>query len=470
MEYYRTKTMHQYYRDVYTVQLKISETGNLPLMKIIEFTYLRSLDLFSLYQNILSIDSGLPEKHDKGLKKILLAIGMSNLALDNVWHGQQTKLPQDYITSIKNCIFAALEYHPNLEYLEIAIKILFRVGDIESVIELVSKNSEHLLHSPDILKIMLLISNIEENYEDALALVKILIADPDLIGEDPLALLMTVSTIYKNGGIPEDYIDFKSLFNNNLTIPQDEYIIAIPPAKANENTTILVCCDPGYYEKHAIHLMRSIYHTNKGELNLHFHIYNINNDILTDIKKYANRFPELNISCTSEVVAQDENKKTAYASKRFIFAEHALKLLSTPVLIVDADSLIRKPWKEISNWVEDNDLLVNKPEVSPFWESIIGGFVWLGGKEQSTSYIKKVSLFLRSNFAQGNYPWFIDQVALSAVMHEMEKKQPVRSIPTEWVFDIRHNEQSFAWSVTTIKKGNKKYEAYQAFLEKQYPA
>jgi hypothetical protein len=92
---------------------------------------------------------------------------------------------------------------------------------------------------------MLLISNIEENYEDALALVKILIADPDLIGEDPLALLMTVSTIYKNGGIPEDYIDFKSLFNNNLTIPQDEYIIAIPPAKANENTTILVCCDPG---------------------------------------------------------------------------------------------------------------------------------------------------------------------------------------------------------------------------------
>jgi hypothetical protein len=138
--------------------------------------------------------------------------------------------------------------------------------------------------------------------------------------------------------------------------------------------------------------MRSIYHTNKGELNLHFHIYNINNDILTDIKKYANRFPELNISCTSEVVAQDENK-TAYASKRFIFAEHALKLLSTPVLIVDADSLIRKPWKEISNWVEDNDLLVNKPEVSPFWESIIGGFVWLGGKEQSTSYIKKVSLF-----------------------------------------------------------------------------
>jgi hypothetical protein len=42
--------------------------------------------------------------------------------------------------------------------------------------------------------------------------------------------------------------------------------------------------------------MRSIYHTNKGELNLHFHIYNINNDILTDIKKYSNRFPELNIS------------------------------------------------------------------------------------------------------------------------------------------------------------------------------
>jgi hypothetical protein len=80
--------------------------------------------------------------------------------------------------------------------------------------------------------------------------------------------------------------------------------------------------------------------------------------------------------------------------------------------------------------------------------------VWLGGKEQSTSYIKKVSLFLRSNFAQGNYPWFIDQVALSAVMHEMEKTASSQHSYCE-VFDIRHNEQSFAWSVTTIKKGIK---------------
>jgi len=469
VEYYRSKTMHQYYRDTYSVRFSLSDIGNLSRQDVLKFMLSRSQDICSLYKNILSMDSGLAPDHDKGLKYLLLAIAMSNLALDTAWEGKQTVLPEDYRASIKNCIIESLTHYSHLEYLEIAIQLFFRIGDIESVVLLVNQNSEHLAESPNIIKIMLMIASIEENYDVAFSLVQKLTANPALMGDDPLGMLMAVSVIYKCGGIPENYIDFRSLFNTRMPAPMDSYTTHIAPGKINKKTTVVICCDPDYYSLHAVHLLRSIYHTNRDELNVHFHIYNMNDTLMADIQRNVDSFPELHISCTSETVVEDSHKKTAYACKRFIFAQTALQMLETPVLIVDADSLLRKPWHEVQKSIGDKDLLVNRPEVSPFWESIIGGFVWLGGGEQSTRYISQVSLFLRSNFAQDNYRWYIDQVALSAVMCEMEKYQPVYSIPTDYAFDIRHSDHSFAWAITTVKSGQSKYSAYRDFLAAQYP-
>ena len=112
--------------------------------------------------------------------------------------------------------------------------------------------------------------------------------------------------------------------------------------------------------------------------------------------------------------------------------------------------------------------MVNKTEVSPFWESVLGGFIWLGGGRQSTDYISKVSLFLRHNFSQNNYPWFIDQVALGSVLSKEENRREVKFVPAEYVCDIKHTDHSFSWVVTTVKVGNQKYDDYKSLLLESY--
>lgn len=468
MSYIRTKSVHQYYRDIYSASIVISESGAIPQEEIMKYTHDYSTDLFYLHNHILSIDSGLPPERDRALKSLLLAIAMSNLALDIVWHGNQTKLPAPYVDSIRGCLVDAVTRYPNLEYLEITIQLLFRVGDIDNVISFTERNRPYLEKSARTIKIMLMTAVIENDWPNALSLVQKLTSDMTLMGDDRLALLMTVCTIYHCGGIPDSYIDFRSLFSKKMKAPVDPYAVHIRPSGNNKNTTVLICCDPVYYFRHATDLMRSVYHTNRGTLNVHFHIYDVTDNVLTDIHKNSALFPELNISCTSEAIKNAVLIKTAYAARRFVFAESALKLLGTPVLIVDADSLIRKSWTEIQPFIGDSDLLVNRPEFAPFWESVLGGFVWLGGGKQSSGFISRVSLFLRNNFAQNNYPWFIDQVALSAVMLKEEKSRQVKSIPAEYVCDIRHTDSSFSWVVTTVKTGNEKYDGYKSLLSELY--
>lgn len=463
MDYFRAKKMHQFYRDVFTREITITETGKLPVLELEKYTVQGQLDFFGLCRSVLSADSGLPETHDKGLKSLLLAVVMANLSLDKSWQGKQVILPEGLKSSLNQALTDAITRHPCIEYLEAVIQLLFRVGDIESVVSLVGQNSEYLKSSAKIVKIMLMLAVIEENFDLALSLVKTLTADSQLMGEDAMALLLTVTTIYKCGGTPESFIDFRSL-RQKMSFPADAYNIEFAPACNNDRTTVVVCCDPVYYAKHAVPLVYSIFDTNNGLLNVHLHVYNITDAVRTDVARLRQQFPELNISCTSEIVSVAENIVTHYASRRFIFAEYALKALKTPVLIVDADCLFRKSWQDIMPRIAGMDLLLNKPEIAPFWESVCGGFVWLGGGNTSKSYIGKVRKFLLNNLHQNNAVWFLDQMALSAVASELAAMPGVATIPGSYAIDIEHTDHSFTWVVTTIKHAQGRYNDYKTAL------
>lgn len=169
-------------------------------------------------------DSGLPSDNDKALKQLLVTMAQANMAFDEKWSGYQKKLPDEYVIGIRNSLIDILKLNPNIEYLVIAIRILFRIGDVDSSVNLINNNFSSLKNSPAAFRILLMICIIEEDYELALPLIKEMTSNQYLIGEDLMTLLMVVCSIYKLGGYPDSFISFSSLLDNKIhSISNDGY-------------------------------------------------------------------------------------------------------------------------------------------------------------------------------------------------------------------------------------------------------
>ncbi|WP_258029994.1 hypothetical protein [Pectobacterium odoriferum] len=153
-----------------------------------------------------------------------MTIAQANFIFDEKWGGYQKKLPDEYVSGIRNSLVGILKLNPNIEYLVIAIQILFRIGDVDSSVALINNNFFALKNSPAAFRILLMICIIEEDYELALPLVREMTSSQHLIGEDLMTLLMVVCAIYKLGGYPDSYINFSSILDDKVfSVPGDNY-------------------------------------------------------------------------------------------------------------------------------------------------------------------------------------------------------------------------------------------------------
>ncbi|RNM26665.1 hypothetical protein EFS38_02640 [Dickeya undicola] len=467
--YMHMKSAHQYYRDVFSREIMLGDVGDLPKDMIIDLIGKRSCDIYQLNKKLAESPSNLPEAQDKALRLMLQTIALSNLAFDDKWGGQQVKLPPDYVEGIVNSLIDAINLTPNLEYLVASIQILFRVGAVEHAVALIESNFSLLVDVPVVFKILLLTCIVEENYEYAFLLVKKMTENSYLIGEDPLALLMIVTTIFKNGAYPNSYIDFTSLVSARNQLPYESYTWLLQKENKNKKPTVLVSCDVKYYHQHTIYLLYSLYETNKDSLNVHIHVYNIDDETFNDIKAKKQQFPELNISCSTETFGDVPGVNVHYASRRFIFASYLLSINEGPLLILDADCLVRKNWSLIEHSIDlSGDVLITKDDNSPFWEKVFAGFVYLKGGELSTAFIDKVAHFIWDNLYKNNVVWFLDQVALSAAVDEIPEMHDISRIDSTSACDVNHRENSFAWVVTTIKDAQNRYSEYKDYLVEKY--
>ncbi|MEQ9902914.1 MULTISPECIES: hypothetical protein [Pectobacterium] len=466
-EYNHTKSMHQFYRDIFSRDLELGNIGNFP-KEFIASIVAGSLDTLSIYKTILTYDSGLENNHDIALKQLLLTISLANLALDEKFEGKKVKLPDEYINNIRSSLVEIIKLWPSVEYLVVAIQLLFRVGDVEPVVELINNNFSVLADSPAAFRILLIICMIEENFDMALPLIKEMTSNQKLVGEHWLVLLMVTCAIYKLGGYPDSYIDFRPLLNEDDYFPIEEYLWLIDKDCKNEKVNVVVSCDEKYYFQHAVYALYSIYETNKSNFNVHFHIYNITDDVLVDIKKNKKKFPELNISCTAESVPMVSGVNVHFASRRFLFSHYALSVWDGPVLIIDADCLMRKDLSSVISPEKPCDLILTETKSAPFWEKALAGFVYLDGGEVSKQFISKVASFISVNLVNGNNVWFLDQVALSASLDAVKISPLVCRVDSDIVCDTDHNDHSFMWVVTTVKSSEGKYFTYKRQLADKY--
>ncbi|MFN7504778.1 MAG: hypothetical protein ACK5Q1_04370, partial [Limnobacter sp.] len=130
----------------------------------------------------------------------------------------------------------------------------------------------------------------------------------------------------------------------------------------------------------------------------------------------ATKYPQLEITASQETIdLKSPSKVVEFATRRFAASQALLAHLNAPVILLDADALWRKPWKEtIGELASNSDVIVCQPKAAPFWEHVAAGMLYLNNTPAAQRYIAQVVAFIDDNLRKGKSLWFLDQIALSA--------------------------------------------------------
>ncbi len=470
-QFAQCRAMHQYYRDIFTRDIYLPEADVMPSHLVAEVLHFWSTDYAALEPAIMAAQTRLDEDNALAVKHLLCAATLANQAFDSKKQGHQVAAAEGFGEQVTAHVVEALKRDDSVNLVVVAIQLLFRVGEIDGAVFLISNHLSRLSNSAPVLKILLMICLMEEDYNQAYVVIQALTADSSLIEEDTLTLLMIVCGIYKLGGCPDSFIDFRPL-NEALPLPDySRYTWHIPKA-ATGNTTVLVSCDPKYFFDHAQALVASVYDTNGTALDVHLHIYNCDARCEARVRDMQAAFPGLNVSLSSEIIEPVRGINVHYASRRFVFLRHALEQFDTPVILLDADCLVRHPWAEVHARLDNADLILTCSDGAPLWERVLGGFIYARPNEANFRYLDIVARFIDRNLAAQNNEWFLDQVALSFALDTLPavEQMQIRREEAARLISINHTADAFSWVVTTAKQGGGAYNDYKTRLMAKYLA
>jgi FkbM family methyltransferase len=482
-QYKRAQLMHQYYRDALIQRFNFDDVGTLPKEWILTFLDSKTCDTLAVAEQIRMMNSGLPENEDSALKEMLLLIAHSNMAMDQYRAGLQTPMPLGFKNVIRDGVMRVLAKVPSISYLINCIQILYRVGLIDETMSLIDQNPRVLEASPALQRIAAMVYLIEGRYEDALPhLLKLVESGPE--GQLPLVKLMSMSCLYALGGQPDEPVDFASLnreetSKNSYTSPTLNWVIPIIK-KGRNKPTVVIACDEKYFFEHALALLYSIHDQNGGELCVHFHLYNPNPSMVRFLASLGQQYPELEISATSETIEalgdpKGPNAATSkviqFATRRFIAADALLGQINAPLILIDADALWKKNWNTLFGEASKQvDVIACKPEVSPSWEKILAGFLYIKPTENGKNYLREVAAFIDHNLSKGKFVWFLDQIALSACYDRFLEPSPHAALAAKpsRIMDFSHGEDALTWVVTNQKAGAGEYAEYKNQIQAKY--
>ncbi|EGT4306678.1 TPA: hypothetical protein JD203_07565 [Cronobacter sakazakii] len=472
-QFAQCRAMHQYYRDIFTRTIYLPEADVMPSHLVAEILHFWSTDYAAMEPAIMAapVPPELDAEKALAIKHLLCAATLANQAFDSKKQGHQIAAVEGFGDRVTAHVVEALKRDDAVNLVVAAIQLLFRVGEIDGAVFLISNHLSRLSNSAPVLKILLLICLMEEDYNQAHVVIQALTSDSSLIEEESLVLLMIVCGIYKLGGCPDCFIDFRPL-NEPLPLPDySRYTWHIPKA-ATGNTTVLVSCDPNYFFDHAQALVASVYDTNGTALDVHLHIYNCDARCEARVREMQAAFPGLNFSLSSEVIAPVRGINVHYASRRFVFLRYALEQFDAPVILLDADCLVRKPWADVHTRLDDADLILTCSDGAPLWERVLGGFIYTRPTEASFRYLDIVARFIDRNLVAGNTECSLDEVALSFALDTLPavEQMQIRREEAARLISINHTARAFSWVVTTSKSGSGAYSDYKTSLMAKYLA
>lgn len=455
------RKVHQYYRDVLSQNYQLPELGSLSHQWISKILSSGDYNLLLNIEEIFLKTSYDSKKH-KALRLMLMIIFQANLILDinNQNKSENYNLPYVYNQSIINTIEKLLQMNVHEGYMITSMQILYRIGEFEIFNYLANKNKNIVNSSTILLKIRAMIHSYCHEYHTAKSILnKINEVDKKVI---PISIL-DITCDYKLS-LPSSFI-YSDKFLKQPSINKFKWIKE-PTDNNQKLNRVFVACDPKYFFKHVLFLVKSILYTNKSNLFLHIHIYNLDEKILNEIDSISKQHPELDISASYEMIDEGNlNIRTHYASRRFVALFFLRKLINNNILAIDADSLFNSTFN-IPNDLQNKSIVSIYPLEVPFWEKIPACFLFLSKSELCLKFLSQIAKLIEANLISKNNFWFLDQLVLAIsfdAFTENEKKS-LGHIDINQVCDTNCDKKSMIWQLSTDKKNKHRFNEYSKKL------
>lgn len=250
--------------------------------------------------------------------------------------------------------------------------------------------------------------------------------------------------------------DTKNLESSNKTLLEQFPDLVMGKDPQTENI-LLVAAESNYFRDYVVPLILSLHNLKDKDFGLHVHLYHpLATDVET-LEKYADTYPDVNLSYSYEKLATNvaADSKPYYASMRFVRAYQLLKSSGNVkhIAITDADVLARdNVFKH--HKIGESDVTISHYKTAPCWDQYPAGFSCFSNTPYGIEALGHIANILMKNFAARREFWFIDQVALFDMQSHLSGRGKMNIIRLDDVFGekMEQRPESLLWTYTNEDK------------------
>lgn len=187
-----------------------------------------------------------------------------------------------------------------------------------------------------------------------------------------------------------------------------------PELSGSEELILFSACDAGYLD-FAVSLIKSVELFSPGGT-FFLHIINPDAETYTRLEHLSESLVSTRLYVSLEIIDLSalnlDQKRSYYASARFLQLSKILSSFSTPVFSIDADSLIVNPIDMNFTDKVDADVVIvqrNLTEDQPDHLAIATGSIWLSPSEDVILFLKKIADQIDQGVIERSLEWFVDQ-------------------------------------------------------------
>ena len=296
------------------------------------------------------------------------------------------------------------------------------------------------------------IATLGQAWPPALALARdaLALADRGRDGDGELAQILDyclAAASFQRGGLPAPEGPFVA---PDGAAPPNPGSGATPYAGTHSLIAFLAC-DPPFLRRYGMITVASLAATQGPGLAVHLHLYNADAEALALIDTLRARLPAITFYLTGE--RRDFPSLQAFkvyaSSARFCRAAEAFSDCRAPMVILDADAMVRHDLAPLVPAAADV-ALCHSPR-SPPWSRYPAGFVLLRPTAGARRFIDGVAAVVAANLDSPRPTWTLDQFALLFVADAGEGFT-VERLPWHLVYDTTFSDDTLVWQASEWRR------------------
>ena len=238
----------------------------------------------------------------------------------------------------------------------------------------------------------------------------------------------------------------------------------------HDKKILFIYADDRYFYEHVLALICSLRVTGTDWV-LHLHLCNPSTKLFRDLETLRQLVAPLVIRYSVEHVhiAQYGDAALYHSCMRFCRLYQLVSENPHTIVMVDADVLfIRNPEElaGLNDPCKTIGLAVTACE--PFWATVRAGFCFFRRSEAALEFLGRLATYIYDNLLSRKGHWFLDQMGLSVLFAQWNKRQSVVVLPAIECCDSTYNDNAVIWAIVNDKVSMGKYNYRKLNLLKQY--